>query len=162
MPSATANGSTPASGSNGAPVGPSRGRGNGGRRERGRGGGSRGRGGQGGAGRGGMQNQSRLQDPSGRSEAPAQGIMRQNGVIPSEAQSENLKPEAAGNPAEEEDSDVEVCFICAGPVVHNSVSPCNHRTCHICALRMRALYKNRACMHCRVSHQSDPIDPGRS
>jgi hypothetical protein len=30
------------------------------------------------------------------------------------------------------------------------VSPCNHRTCHICALRLRALYKNKACAHCRV------------
>jgi hypothetical protein len=30
------------------------------------------------------------------------------------------------------------------------VSPCNHRTCHICALRLRALYKNRGCAHCRV------------
>lgn len=55
--------------------------------------------------------------------------------------------------AEDEDEDVEadVCFICASPVVHNSIAPCNHRTCHICALRLRALYKTRACAHCRVS-----------
>jgi len=152
--SPSTNGSVPSTGSNGAPLGSSRGRGDAGRRERGRGGGSRGRGRQNGGGRGGMQNQSRPQDPSGRSEAAAQGAMRQNGVMPSAAQSENQKPETASNTAEEEDSDVEVCFICAGPVVHNSVSPCNHRTCHICALRMRALYKNRACMHCRVSCQS--------
>ena len=46
--------------------------------------------------------------------------------------------------------EAEVCFICASPVVHNSVAPCNHRTCHICALRLRALYKTRACAHCRV------------
>ena len=50
----------------------------------------------------------------------------------------------------EEDVEAEVCFICASPVVHNSVAPCNHRTCHICALRLRALYKTRACAHCRV------------
>jgi hypothetical protein len=31
-----------------------------------------------------------------------------------------------------------------------SVAPCNHRTCHICALRLRALYKTKACAHCRV------------
>ncbi len=49
----------------------------------------------------------------------------------------------------DEDVEVEVCFICASPVVHNSVAPCNHRTCHICALRLRALYKTRACAHCR-------------
>lgn len=46
--------------------------------------------------------------------------------------------------------DGEICFICASPVEHTSVSPCNHRTCHICALRLRALYKNKACAHCRV------------
>jgi hypothetical protein len=43
-----------------------------------------------------------------------------------------------------------VCFICASPVAHNSVAPCNHRTCHICALRLRALYKTKACAHCRT------------
>ena len=46
--------------------------------------------------------------------------------------------------------EAEICFICASPVVHNSVAPCNHRTCHICALRLRALYKTRACAHCRA------------
>ena len=51
----------------------------------------------------------------------------------------------------EDDVEAEVCFICASPVVHQSLAPCNHRTCHICSLRMRALYKSRACPHCRVS-----------
>lgn len=46
--------------------------------------------------------------------------------------------------------DGEICFICASTVEHTSVSPCNHRTCHICALRLRALYKNKGCAHCRV------------
>ncbi|KAI0891052.1 hypothetical protein F4806DRAFT_489650 [Annulohypoxylon nitens] len=50
----------------------------------------------------------------------------------------------------EEDVEAEVCFICASPVIHQSVAPCNHRTCHICALRMRALYKNKECAHCRT------------
>lgn len=50
----------------------------------------------------------------------------------------------------EEEDEAEVCFICASPVVHNSVALCNHRTCHICALRLRALYKTRACAHCRT------------
>ena len=54
--------------------------------------------------------------------------------------------------SKEDDVEAEVCFICASPVVHNSVAPCNHRTCHICALRMRALYKTKACAHCRVSN----------
>lgn len=44
----------------------------------------------------------------------------------------------------------EVCFICAGTVDHWAIVPCNHRTCHICALRSRALYKSKACLHCRT------------
>ena len=40
--------------------------------------------------------------------------------------------------------DVDICFICAEPVKFYSLSECNHRTCHICALRLRALYKVRA------------------
>lgn len=60
---------------------------------------------------------------------------------------------AATKPVEaatDDADDGEVCFICASAVEHTSVSPCNHRTCHICALRLRALYKNKACAHCRV------------
>ncbi|KAI1643221.1 uncharacterized protein F4817DRAFT_265046 [Daldinia loculata] len=52
--------------------------------------------------------------------------------------------------ADQEDAEAEVCFICASPVIHQSVAPCNHRTCHICSLRMRALYKNKECAHCRT------------
>ncbi|KAF3013102.1 hypothetical protein E8E15_000514 [Penicillium rubens] len=52
--------------------------------------------------------------------------------------------------ATDDADDGEVCFICASAVEHTSVSPCNHRTCHICALRLRALYKNKACAHCRA------------
>ena len=50
----------------------------------------------------------------------------------------------------EAEEEAEVCFICASPVAHQSVAPCNHRTCHICALRLRALYKTKACAHCRT------------
>ncbi len=59
-----------------------------------------------------------------------------------------------GTKGTEDEVEAEVCFICASPVVHNSVGPCNHRTCHICALRLRALYKTKACAHCRVSLHS--------
>lgn len=52
---------------------------------------------------------------------------------------------------DEEAEDGEVCFICASTIAHTAVAPCNHRTCHICALRLRALYKTKACAHCRVS-----------
>jgi len=49
----------------------------------------------------------------------------------------------------------EVCFICASPVQHTAVAPCNHRSCHICSLRLRALYKTKACAHCRT--ESDHV-----
>ncbi|KAH6847166.1 hypothetical protein B0I37DRAFT_341168 [Chaetomium sp. MPI-CAGE-AT-0009] len=52
---------------------------------------------------------------------------------------------------EGDNDDVEVCFICANPIIHHSVAPCNHITCHLCALRLRALYKNKDCPHCRTS-----------
>ncbi|KAF2832202.1 hypothetical protein CC86DRAFT_462552 [Ophiobolus disseminans] len=56
---------------------------------------------------------------------------------------------------DDDDPDAEVCFICASPVQHTAVSPCNHRTCHICSIRMRALYKTKACAHCRA--ESDHV-----
>lgn len=56
------------------------------------------------------------------------------------------------NNSVEKSSDGDVCFICASTIEHTSIAPCNHQTCHICSLRMRALYKNRTCAHCRVSN----------
>ncbi|ERF75052.1 hypothetical protein EPUS_04834 [Endocarpon pusillum Z07020] len=44
----------------------------------------------------------------------------------------------------------EVCFICASTIEHLSIAPCNHQTCHICALRLRALYKKRDCAYCKT------------
>ena len=46
----------------------------------------------------------------------------------------------------------EVCFICASTIEHWSIAPCNHQTCHICALRLRALYKKLDCAYCKVSN----------
>lgn len=67
-----------------------------------------------------------------------------------------LAPKAPLPPAEDaEDDDAEVCFICASPVQHTAIAPCNHRTCHICSLRLRALYKTKTCAHCRT--ESDHV-----
>jgi len=61
---------------------------------------------------------------------------------------------AATKPTEQKnvdaDAEGELCFICASPVQHTAVAPCNHRSCHICSLRLRALYKTKTCAHCRV------------
>ncbi|KAM0425433.1 hypothetical protein ACHAPT_009222 [Fusarium lateritium] len=61
------------------------------------------------------------------------------------AMSAGKAPDAA-----DDDEEGEVCFICANPVAHHSIAPCNHTTCHICGLRMRALYKTKDCAHCRT------------
>ena len=44
----------------------------------------------------------------------------------------------------------EICFICADPIKLHSVAPCDHRTCHICALRLRVLYKKDECTFCKT------------
>ncbi|KAF8337638.1 uncharacterized protein EI90DRAFT_3152271, partial [Cantharellus anzutake] len=41
------------------------------------------------------------------------------------------------------------CLICAEPVKYYAISSCNHRTCHQCALRWRALYKKHECAFCK-------------
>ncbi|KAF8467654.1 hypothetical protein BDZ91DRAFT_120519 [Kalaharituber pfeilii] len=56
--------------------------------------------------------------------------------------------QADGQP--EDGTEDTVCFICANPVIYYSITPCGHSTCHICSLRMRALYGNKACAHCRT------------
>ncbi|KAI9459453.1 hypothetical protein BJY52DRAFT_1084852, partial [Lactarius psammicola] len=49
----------------------------------------------------------------------------------------------------QENDDQDLCWICAEPVKYYAVSECNHRTCHICALRLRALYKKLDCTFCK-------------
>lgn len=56
-------------------------------------------------------------------------------------------------PQSETGDDSDVCWICAEPVKYYSLSECNHRTCHVCAIRLRALYKKTDCTFCKVSFQ---------
>lgn len=53
--------------------------------------------------------------------------------------------------APSENGDIDVCWICAEQVKYYAVSECNHRTCQVCALRLRALYKKMECTFCKVS-----------
>jgi hypothetical protein len=55
------------------------------------------------------------------------------------------------SPSTADTTEAELCFICAEPVQLYSVAPCNHRTCHVCAIRLRALYKKKECTFCKVS-----------
>ncbi|KAI9280485.1 hypothetical protein BY458DRAFT_430813 [Sporodiniella umbellata] len=49
----------------------------------------------------------------------------------------------------EEDAE-NLCFICTEPMITFAVTDCEHRTCHICALRLRALYKTHNCTYCKA------------
>ncbi|KAL2868753.1 E3 ubiquitin-protein ligase HEL2 [Aspergillus lucknowensis] len=103
----------------------------------------------GGGGRGGRGGHPR---GAGKAETVGEDTVAANGQRSSDTTVQSQKesvPEESVDDADDAD-DAEICFICASKVEHNSISPCNHRTCHICALRLRALYKNKACAHCRT------------
>ncbi|KAL2815621.1 hypothetical protein BDW59DRAFT_166689 [Aspergillus cavernicola] len=104
----------------------------------------------GGGGRGGRGGRDRQNRGAGRPGSSGEG----EGIAADGQSSPDTAAQAQkGKAAEETEDDVDdgdICFICTSKVEHNSVSPCNHRTCHICALRLRALYKNKACAHCRT------------
>ncbi|CAO1629107.1 unnamed protein product [Parajaminaea phylloscopi] len=72
-------------------------------------------------------------------------------VAPMQASSTNGQGAAGAGDEEEEEEEEDLCWICAEPVKLYSLGPCNHRTCHICALRLRALYKVRECTFCKSS-----------
>ena len=101
-----------------------------------RGSGNRGR--KGGRGRGGNR--------GGR-----QGGSKQESKAPAEKQEEASSPtDSKTSEAAAEADDAAICWICAEPVKYYSVSQCNHRTCHVCGLRLRALYKKLECTFCKV------------
>ncbi|KAJ2758957.1 hypothetical protein H4S06_002462, partial [Coemansia sp. BCRC 34490] len=51
-----------------------------------------------------------------------------------------------GTASEEEN----ICFICADTVRFFAIGECNHLTCFRCNLRLRALFKSKACPYCKV------------
>lgn len=87
--------------------------------------------------------------PGGAARAPRQPAFIEKAPIKTPLPTEP-KIKAVADPEELEE---EVCFICASPVLHIAVAPCNHPMCHICSLRMRALYKTKACGYCRTDSE---------
>jgi len=53
--------------------------------------------------------------------------------------------------SEKEAHDLTHCFICTELISWFAVGECDHRVCHICSVRLRALYKTKACALCKVS-----------
>ncbi|KAI0080534.1 hypothetical protein K474DRAFT_1637363 [Panus rudis PR-1116 ss-1] len=117
--------------------------------KRGRGG-HRGRGGN--KGRGGGQASNRQNNPPSKD----QSRKEQETSVPASKEKEETveKTEAEQAQATEELDDSAICFICAEPIKYYSVSQCNHRTCHVCALRLRALYKKQECTFCKEPQPS--------
>ena len=122
-------------------------------RSRGRGRGRGGRGGRGNRDRPHSQSQTTsapaARDPTATQPPPQPGGGGVFGGRLTKDAEKNTQGESAQGVADGDD-EVELCFICASPVIHYSIAPCDHRTCHICSLRMRALYKTKACAHCRT------------
>lgn len=135
-----------------APTGsqqPGRGRGRPGRGGGSRGGPGRGRGG----GRRGQFGGSLTVSAGNQSNAPETSSTM---VAEKEKETEPTASEGAETSTAAEEGapalpEVDLCFICAEPVKLYSVASCNHRTCHICAIRLRALYKKTECTFCKVS-----------
>lgn len=51
------------------------------------------------------------------------------------------------------------CLICTEKIVYASYSACQHKTCHKCCLRQRALYKRNLCLVCRTANEDVIISP---
>ncbi|KAG0186272.1 hypothetical protein DFQ28_008084 [Apophysomyces sp. BC1034] len=65
--------------------------------------------------------------------------------------SKSIKPQDPANKTDDDSEDEkDLCFICTEPMVTCAVSACDHRTCHLCALRLRALYGTRHCAYCKT------------
>ncbi|EKM55123.1 uncharacterized protein PHACADRAFT_173202 [Phanerochaete carnosa HHB-10118-sp] len=83
----------------------------------------------------------------GQAEGPASPEAKEPEVV----QEEGKEEAKANDQAENASGDVDdaVCWICAEPVKYYALSECGHRTCHVCALRLRALYKKTECTFCK-------------
>ncbi|ODQ55263.1 hypothetical protein SAICODRAFT_88359, partial [Saitoella complicata NRRL Y-17804] len=94
----------------------------------------------------------RNRGPKGKKDGEKGNAKAATGKTDGEAEKPKTSVAVAVEAAEagEDDTTAEVCFICAEPVIYSCVPSCNHRTCHICALRLRALYKNNTCAYCKA------------
>ncbi|KAF2749301.1 hypothetical protein M011DRAFT_456795 [Sporormia fimetaria CBS 119925] len=105
--------------------------------------------------RGGFRGRGRGGGEDGGARGELRTSQKSLGKAPAADTSSNEVSQSSAAPAAdaEDDTDAEVCFICASPIQHTAVTPCNHRSCHICSLRLRALYKNKGCAHCRTESE---------
>lgn len=80
-----------------------------------------------------------VEDPDSKRSADAADATRSSSLDP--------RPGRESPPC---DPERETCLICAEPVRYYALGTCSHRTCHVCTIRMRALYKKRDCALCKT------------
>ncbi|KAI8320076.1 hypothetical protein GQ54DRAFT_264240, partial [Martensiomyces pterosporus] len=73
-----------------------------------------------------------------------------NGTSGGTSAKKNESNGASNDSGDDDSDDEDICFICADPVVFYAVGECDHRTCHLCNLRLRALFKSKACPYCKT------------
>ncbi|TFK91783.1 hypothetical protein K466DRAFT_294055 [Polyporus arcularius HHB13444] len=106
----------------------------------------RGRRGRGGQKNGAPRDPAQISKPDSLPAAKSEAQINQNATL----QEVNNGTDADAEPVDEST----ICWICAEPVKYWSLSECNHRTCHVCALRLRALYKKLECTFCKEPQPS--------
>lgn len=74
----------------------------------------------------------------------------------------SAEPNLTTSSADDTDEENELCVICARKLTYVSLTPCHHKTCHICGFRQRALYNKKSCLICRTENEevmfTDRID----
>lgn len=69
---------------------------------------------------------------------------------PRRRQQSKKQPTKGGSGVDVSQDGSTLCIICTDPVVIGATGECNHMTCHVCSLRLRALYKNNKCALCKT------------
>lgn len=89
-----------------------------------------------------------------RTIAATDPIDLQTGRVSADAENSATTTTTSTAPSVAEDGAEHSCFICTENIVIFAVSDCNHRTCHLCSLRLRALYKTKNCAYCKVTFET--------
>ncbi|KAG7100068.1 hypothetical protein E1B28_001852 [Marasmius oreades] len=82
----------------------------------------------------------------GRSGNRGRGRGSNPGAVTADVPSENRD---IANAEAEKGEEEPVFWICAEPIKYYPVLACNHHTWHVCAPRLRALYKKKDCTFCK-------------
>ncbi|KAI8897057.1 hypothetical protein BC833DRAFT_527513 [Globomyces pollinis-pini] len=75
-------------------------------------------------------------------------------MIETKGKLKDTKPEESNGKEPISTHDEDLCTICANEFQWYGIGECNHPVCHICMLRMRALYKSTFCPICKTDCQT--------